>query len=286
MTLSRGLALSTVTASTLVLVASVFFMRDRSEPFVSPMASLLEPAPVLYGGRPIKTGELTPSVYIGNCTATVVGPEVILTAGHCRSSGTSVSFVKDRVKHSGKCVRHPDYSRNGWLNNDWSLCKVSPRVELDVYGTISSVALEVGDEVTMQGYGKGSNGKLNVGYAKIKTKNYMDYITKGSVYLGGGDSGGALFSKITDLVKGPFPIVGVNSRGGGNQSYFNISSLERSQTFFRDYAKKNSVDICGVNKECGEPENVDCPEEFDLVRYFEEELNRAKDMLYQCTRAL
>lgn len=35
------------------------------------LKTIEEQWPTLYGGRPIKAGELRPSVYIGNCTATV-----------------------------------------------------------------------------------------------------------------------------------------------------------------------------------------------------------------------
>lgn len=249
---------------------------------VQPLSSL-ENQSTLFGGRPIKQGELKPSVYIGNCTATIVGPETALTAGHCRATGSSISFTMDRVKYSGKCTRHTDYSKNGWLNNDWALCKFSPKIHLDVFGSLEKTNMQEGDIVTMQGYGRGSNGKLNVGNAEIKSINRMDIITKGKVYLGGGDSGGGLFKRVDDLVKGPFIIVGVNSRGGNTTSYFNIASLDRSQDFFKEFAKKEGVQICGINKECGSSKPPEkCFEEHDLVRYFEEHLNAAKDNLLQC----
>lgn len=269
-----------------ILTASILVPNKTKETFVKAMQSIAESiTPTLYGGRPIRTGELKPSVYINNCTATVVGPEVALTAAHCRSTGSSISFTVDRVKYSGRCKRHPEYSKDGWLNNDWALCKFSPEINLDVWGSLKPIELSVGDEVVMQGYGRGSNGRLNVGYAKITDKNYMDYVTRGKVYLGGGDSGGALFDKTADLIKGPFNIVGINSRGGGNRSYFNIASLPRSQKFFKEYAESEEVEICGINKDCSDPDQPPpvCAEEHDLVRYFEEELNSAKDILNQCT---
>lgn len=216
----------------------------------------------LHGGRPIKPGELRPSVYIGNCTATIVGPQTLLTAGHCRRSGQSASFTLDRTRYTGRCVRHPQYSMNGWLNNDFALCKFSPKIDLEVYGSLKPNPMKVGDPVTMQGYGKGSNGRLNVGETVISRVNYMDLITSGSVRLGGGDSGGALFKRLDDTYKGPFVIVGVNSRGDNfGRSYFNRTSLERSQKFFEDFAKRYSVEICGINSKCEPPSEDDCESE-------------------------
>lgn len=243
--------------------------------------------PKLYGGRKIKDGELRPSVYIGNCTATIVGPQTIITAGHCRSSGSSASFTYDRVRYSGRCTRHPNYSKNGWLNNDFTLCKFEPSIDMPVWGSLRPLEVKVGDIATMQGYGAGSNGVLNVGSAAIVRINYMDFITESSVHLGGGDSGGALFAKVDDLVNGPFNIIGINSRGSRNRSLFNIISLDRSQTWFKKWIDDNKTEICGINKHCGdggiEPDT--CPVERDILKMLESETSLAKENLEACLKA-
>lgn len=239
--------------------------------------------PDLYGGRPIRSGELKPSVYIGNCTATIVGPETILTAGHCRSTGSTATFTYEQVRYSGRCKRHPRYSQNGWLNNDFALCKFSPSIELPVWGSLERRDVEVGDRVVMQGYGRGSNGRLNVGEAAVGRLNYMDIITNGRVYLGGGDSGGALFAHTDDYVNGPFVIVGINSRGDNrNNSYFNRTALDRSQSFFAEYARSESAEICGVNWDCDMQPPPECRDEWQTVLTAKSRLDDAKADYEQC----
>lgn len=238
--------------------------------------------PGLFGGRPVKDGELKPSVYIGNCTATVVGPQVLLTAGHCRSTNSTATFTRGQTRYSGRCVRHPQYSQGGWLNNDFALCRFSPAIDLPVYGSLKRQDVAVGDKLIMQGYGAGSGGRLNVGDAVVGRINFMDIVTNGRVYLGSGDSGGGLFAYTSDMVNGPFVVVGVNSRGDRrNNSYFNRTALDRSQEFFVSYAKAQDVEVCGINWDCG-ADVPECREEYQTFLYAQSELDDAETALNEC----
>lgn len=243
--------------------------------------------PNLIGGRIARDGELPFSVFIQNCSASIVGPEVILTAGHCRGNNETVSFNFDGQRHDGRCRRHPDFTenRNDFLNNDFSLCVFSPRIDSVVFADLSPVSVNAGNQVTLQGFGQNRLGTLQVGEANIQQINGKDIITNSNVRLGGGDSGGGLILGTPDLEDGPFQIIGVNSRVGANQSFFNRVNLQRSQDFFRDFAEDNNVEICGINSTCSGGNNNDrCDAERDIVRFFEDELRNAKDVLNDCLR--
>lgn len=239
--------------------------------------------PMLYGGRRAADNELPPTVSIGGCTASIVGKNALLTAGHCRSGGSSIQFTYNKNRHSGRCTRHPNYSQGGWLNNDWTLCKFEPQLDIEVYADLSPVEVKVGDRLFMNGYGQGSNGYLNVGESVIYKIDEIDIVTRTRVSLGKGDSGGPLYlAEGGNLIKGPLIQVGVNSRGGGGNSYFNRAALDRSQKFFRDWANENSAPICGVTLDCGVGGSSKCAEETKMVTWQEVLLLGAKKNLEAC----
>lgn len=203
---------------------------------------------MLYGGRVAESGELPMVFNVGFCTVTVVGPEVIFIASHCVSNGSSAQFMADGQRRSATCTRHPNY-QPGPTQNDWALCKFSPAISNDkfVYSSLKPVEVEVGDKVVLNGFGKGSAGRLNLGKMPVSRKAGQEIFTEGSVVLGSGDSGGSVFKNMEDMTKGPFYTVAVNSRAGGNLSIFNYTAHSSAQGFFSSYAEKNGVKICGIN---------------------------------------
>lgn len=226
---------------------------ESAEPLINDeIKSINDPVtPTLYGGREIKQGELPFSIYIGNCTASIIGKRVILTAGHCRSTGDSATFTLNSVRYSGKCTQHPDYSKGRWLNNDFALCLMDKDIEVKTMAFLNKTTVSKGDTVIMQGYGRGSaGGRLNVGRTKVVRADDMEYTTDDSVVLGGGDSGGGFLKDTADLVNGPFYVIGINSRAGGKMSLFNRTDLDRSQEFFRDWEAKTGAKICGLGDSC------------------------------------
>jgi secreted trypsin-like serine protease len=88
------------------------------------------------GGKPVREGEFLDCVAVGSdaqwaCSGTLVGPNVVLTAGHCAAFATRVFFGNDVTK-SGKVVAvrqrvpHPKY-RQG-KHNDLMVLLLQERV--------------------------------------------------------------------------------------------------------------------------------------------------------------
>lgn len=247
--------------------------------------------PQLYGGRPVTDGELPHVFWLGFCTATLVADNVVITAAHCVTTGQRISF-KTRAGQTvtGVCRQHPKYDDNGYTNNDFALCKLGTELKDIVKASISTEVMAAGQRVVLNGYGRPNIAVLHVGESLLRTVGNQDYTTRTIVSLGGGDSGGSMFKgPIADLKKGPFVVIGINSRRevGGETSYFNITGLQRSVDFFKSYATSENVQLCGINATCGAvvppvvPDH--CLADVEMVKYFESELRTAKDALNSCT---
>lgn len=250
------------------------------------MALMEKLKPTLFGGRPIKAGEIPVSVWISNCTATVVGKNSLLTAAHCRATGQSATFTKDNVRYSGRCQTHPQYN-NQTLNNDYALCKFSPEISLPSYGDLSSKTLKAGDKIVMQGYGAGSaNGILNLGEGMIARAESWRYVTLGALQLGSGDSGGSLLGSMTNFKDGPFYVVGVNSHKSGSASGFNRTDIPVAQNWFLSWATNNKAELCGVNKDCLKKEIPKvCESELFIFNTLTTDLAESKVELDKCIAA-
>lgn len=212
--------------------------------------------PTLINGRPANPGEFPEVVYISmggsRCSATVIGERVILTAAHCGSTGSTATFQIGQTQYSARLERAPNYPSQ---DHDISLGLVSkPITEVKPVNVGGSYA--VGKIITLAGYGcinpgggGGNDGILRVGETKITGQQSYDMVSSmpNGAALCFGDSGGPAF----EIISSKHYVLGVNSKGNIRDTNYNTrTDLTASKQFFQAWAKKNSVDVCGITKDC------------------------------------
>jgi hypothetical protein len=210
--------------------------------------------PVLIGGKIVDKTKYPAIIRIsagGGCTAAVVGPNVVLTAAHCVDNGSKISFKHDGKSYSSEgCSHHPGYSSN--QTKDFALCKVATVKAPYITINTDHNLVKVGDSIVLSGYGctnkgggGGNDGYLRMGEARVTrvpTSSNFDIVSTGAAALCFGDSGGPAF-------KGSL-LVGVNSRGNIEDTSY-VSAVHMADgDYMLGWAKSNSVEICGLNKDC------------------------------------
>jgi hypothetical protein len=221
----------------------------------------------LRGARTANPAEYTACFYSrsdqGDCTSTLVGPRVLLTAAHCVSDKGEVILGRSGERWNGICTHAPEYATNETA--DWALClldKPMPGVEYERISTDGGLLKEK-DEIQLTGFGctqadgsGGNDGTFRIGEAPIRrlpAGDDHDIITQANTVVCPGDSGGPAF-RYVDAVKGKRVQVSVNSRVSvtqdgtfGNTSYLSSLTTPAAARFIASWKQGNGVKICGVD---------------------------------------
>lgn len=263
----------------------IYKLIDLEDRFYNPGHGNL--SPMVYQGTRSVDGEFPEVGFLGFCTATAVGPNVIFTAAHCISNGQRVNWKmrKDNVSYAGACFKHPRYN-DRTVYNDYAFCILDKKLpEGTVFASfkLDEVPTE-GLETLLNGFGAPNLGTHYWGKAVYKRTSGQDIVTCGPANLGGGDSGGSFLKWTTERFNALVHwILGTNSRAGGGCSYFNRVSHEEFKPYAEDMAKKAGDYICGVTKDCSRPIDPNlCKPEQEIVAWIKKELGLAEEQLKIC----
>lgn len=234
---------------------------------MSPPEGLAEADVQILGGRKVADPEATWPATLkfnggaGPCTATAIGPHVVLTAAHCvlpNQTGKITVGTVNPFSTTISCQHHPDYDEDVKL--DVALCHATAAIRLpganSAYETVRiSEPPRPDTPVVLLGYGcrqelgYGPAGVLFEGDNKIFRITTGDpwIETRGGVAVCSGDSGGGAFVPTGTLRRWMF---GVNSQGDLlTRSMITSLADPKVAKFLKDWRRDGrDVKICGIDE--------------------------------------
>jgi hypothetical protein len=290
MSQSQMVSVYSAVRGTLIVLLLCSAAAGCSKPIVfRPMAGLpLDTSSVRQSGKKVQIEHgvpVKPSLFPASywmytsgtyCSATIVGPNTLLLAGHCIEQEERMTIETTSGNVDGTCHRHPEYSEDGYLR-DLAICLLDrdltgfafERVALDSPPPDESVVLAVGFGCD----GSDVSKKLRVGIMAVDAlpiepddhlslrgvtsitvdENGIPVPTSGvpPPILCPGDSGGATYTFAFPLGEGPRSIVAVNSaRTITQRSAVTSLGTPANRTFIQDWAGKGAK-ICGLTPGVG-----------------------------------
>lgn len=182
------------------------------------------------------------------CSATVVAPGWVLTAGHCARPGeTALSYRPGPARNDGpafdsiRLVRHPEL--------DLLLLELGEEASA-LSGEVTPIrlaerALNVGEAAELAGYGEqadGQRGELRFAVERVVSVDSEFVVVDGAGVTGacGGDSGGPLLAKERD---DSVRVFGALSAGSADCRGIDVYAVARSDDAFFPFAPPRCGDF-------------------------------------------
>ncbi|MNT21994.1 Trypsin [compost metagenome] len=190
---------------------------------------------------------------VGNCSGSLVGEDLIATAGHCvgasdcrgysvvfgyrmQNSTTAVLSVPESEVYGCKTVVAREYTNN----QDYALVQLDRKVTNHRPLTLAKTPVGAGDEIYVIGHPSGLPTKIADG-ARVRSLASGFFRTNLDTY--GGNSGSAVFSAETNEV------VGILVRGESDFKYANNNQCRVSNVCAEDGCRGEDVtNISYINK--------------------------------------
>lgn len=241
----------------LMLITSASFASGgQTTPYYADLSDPNDLSPALIGGSVADPADWPASPWIGNCSSTLISSKVLITAAHCVSNGGNKSFTINNTRYTATCTHNPSYRGNSTA--DWALCLVSQPVvgiKFESIATEQEASCARGVKYLWTGYGcqrwgGAIDGKFRIGMVStIKCPSGTDYdtVTRGSVALCSGDSGGGGYVMFQN---GDRKVVGTNSRSNTTDtSYVSSTYIEKFRDWAKSWAESKNVSICGIHSD-------------------------------------
>lgn len=130
----------------------------------------------IIGGKKVRRGEFLDCVAVGpdtgwECTGTLIGPNVVLTAGHCAGLATRVFFGNDvddtgTVTAVSRSVLHPDYG--GAEHNDLMVLILRDRASVEPRRLASRAQIDAATDGRAVGFGNvDATGRYGYGVKRL-----------------------------------------------------------------------------------------------------------------------
>lgn len=210
---------------------------------------------VLINGSPVDRDKYPWVLWIRSggamCTASLVGPQVVLTAAHCVGDGEAITFKHDGGSYSGVCTHHPQYSSH---DHDIAICKLTSKPGIKSIQMHLNPSARMDMKIQIFGFGcvnpgggGGNDGILRAGFSRIKGAIGRDLYSRATgadnSALCFGDSGGPVLSPEGKQLA-------VNSKGDIKEKNWTARLDRFAKDWILGWAKDIGAEVCHEDNPC------------------------------------